>query len=164
MPTTRQKKAIEKETGRLTAQQELFCRFYATNSELFSNATLSYAEAYQYKLDALDRTPVYDEDGKTVIEQSEYDLAYATCAANASRLLKNDKIQKRVLALLNEMLRDDVVDAQLAKVILQDYKLSSKISAIREYNALKQRVKNKFELDFSEDVKKALEKLSSILP
>jgi hypothetical protein len=37
----------------LTPQQELFCRFYTQNEHLFGNATLSYAEAYGFKLDEL---------------------------------------------------------------------------------------------------------------
>ena len=51
------------------------------------------------------------------IEKSSYDKAYYSCAANASRLLKNDKIQKRITVLLNEMISNEVVDAELMKII-----------------------------------------------
>ena len=36
---------VSPETG-LNPRQELFCRYYTQNDELFGNATLSYAEAY----------------------------------------------------------------------------------------------------------------------
>lgn len=55
-------------------------------------------------------------------------------------------IQERVYQLLNEMLKDEIVDAQLAKVILQDEKLEPKISAIREYNKIRQRITEKVDL------------------
>jgi hypothetical protein len=39
----------------LKPQQELFCRYYTQDFSLCGNATLSYAEAYEYKLDELAR-------------------------------------------------------------------------------------------------------------
>lgn len=130
----------------LTPQQELFCRFYTQNSELFGHVTLSYAEAYGYDLDSLSKEkPLISEEPKKYGD-SEYDLAYNTCAANGSRLLRNDKIQKRVITLLNEYMRDEVVDAELVKVIMQNYKLESKVAAIREYNKLKQRITEKTDI------------------
>lgn len=131
----------------LTPQQELFCRFYTQNSELFSNATLSYAEAYEYKLDECSQERPIVSNNPTVYGESEYQKAYNTCSALASRLLRNDKIQKRVVQLLNEYLKDEVVDAELAKVIMQSYKLESKIAGIREYNKLKQRIIDRAELN-----------------
>lgn len=131
----------------LTPQQELFCRYYAQNNELFSNGTLSYAEAYDYKLDELStEAPVLDTDDKgepIKWGDSDYKKAYDVCSANASRLLRNEKIQARIVVLMNEWMKDEIVDSELFKVIKQNYKLESKIAAIREYNKLKQRITEK---------------------
>jgi hypothetical protein len=45
------KEQAEQEQTELNAKRELFCRYYTQNSELFGNATLSYAEAFDYKLE-----------------------------------------------------------------------------------------------------------------
>jgi hypothetical protein len=37
-----------------------FCRYYTQNEKLFGNATHSYAEAYDYKLDTLSTHAVYE--------------------------------------------------------------------------------------------------------
>jgi hypothetical protein len=54
------------------------------------------------------------------------------------------------------LIKDSVVDRELAKVILQNKELSAKVSAIREYNALKGRIKN------SMDITVKVEKLEEI--
>jgi hypothetical protein len=46
--------------GPLNPQCELFCRYYTQNEKLFGNATHSYAEAYDYKLDTLSTHAVYE--------------------------------------------------------------------------------------------------------
>lgn len=120
-------------------ERELFCRYYTQNEELFGNATLSYAEAYGYKLDELPKDDAVSEGGKTTVPSS-YDRAYAVCATNGGRLLRNAEVQARITTLLNEVLRDDVVDSQLAKVIMQDDKYDAKVAGIREYNKLRQRI------------------------
>jgi hypothetical protein len=132
----------------LKAKRELFCRCYAQNTELFGNATLSYAEAFGYDLASLDRERVYklDEDGKETSEvevPSEYDKAYHVCGVESSKLLKNPEIQGRITTLLNELLKDEVVDSQLAKLIVQDVELPVKIRAISEYNKLRGRIIDK---------------------
>jgi hypothetical protein len=126
---------------KLNPKQELFAQLYTRNSQMFGNATLSYAEAYGYDLDSLsDEIP---KDQPTA--KSERDKAYNVCAVEAQRLLRNPNVQDRLTVLLNEMLRDDIIDRELAKTILQDHKLESKIAAIREYNKLKQRITEKVE-------------------
>lgn len=92
------------EKPKLNPKQELFCQFYVKNSELFSNATLAYAEAYEYALEELDRTSEYAEEGETKIGPSEYEKAYKVCSVQGSKLLRNPKIQGRMTELLNEML------------------------------------------------------------
>lgn len=130
----------------LTSEQEIFCHYYSQNSELFGNATLSYAEAYDYKLDDLSREkPILEYNDKNEpIEwgKSQYQIAYDQASAFGSRLMRKDKIQKRVRTLLNEMLKDEVVDAQLAEIILEGND-GDKIQAIREYNKLRQRIVDK---------------------
>jgi hypothetical protein len=138
-PTEKQKK--------LTAQQELFCRFYTQNEELFGNATLCYAESHGFQLDTLSREcPRRSDEPKHSCTddcpRSEYEFAYQTCSSNGSRALRNAKIQERITALLNEMLKDDVVDSQLAKLILSADG-PTRIAAIREYNKLRQRIVEK---------------------
>lgn len=134
----------------LNPKQELFCQFYVMNDELFGNATLSYAEAYDYKLDTLSKErPILSTDdlgNPKEYGESEYDLAYNVCAVTSSRSLRSAKVQLRVRELLNELLKDDVVDSELAKVIRQNHKLESKMAAIREYNKLKGRIIDKTDL------------------
>lgn len=136
----KQEKQVELDNQR----RELFCRYFTQNDELFNNATLSYAEAYGYKLDELSREPVYgepDEEGnREIVESSEYDKACNVCAVNGGRLLRNTQIQERITVLRNELLKDDIVDSQLAKVIMQDHDASPKVAAIREYNKLRGRI------------------------
>jgi hypothetical protein len=129
----------------LKPQHELFCQLYVKNEELFGNATLCYAEAYNYKLETLSHEESRDDEGH-LIESSEYDKAYRVCSVQGSVLLRNLKVQERITKLLNEMLKDDIVDAQLAKVILQNDKLEPKVSAIREYNKIRQRITEKVDV------------------
>lgn len=131
----------------LNAKQEYFCRLYTQNSELFGNATMCYAEAYGFDLDSLSRERPCDlepdHEHMPSCPPSQYTVAYQTCSSNGSRSLRNAKIQRRITELLNEFMRDDVVDAQLVKTILQDHKLDAKVAAIREYNKLRQRIVEK---------------------
>lgn len=141
------KQDSKKEEEQLNAKRELFCRYYTQNSELFGNATLSYAAAFDYKLDELSREPVYDDPddhvNRKVIDDSEYDKAYHVCSVQSSKLLRNADIQRRVRELLNELLKDDVVDSELAKLIQQDHDLPTKIRSIAEYNKLRGRITDK---------------------
>jgi hypothetical protein len=138
-------KARPKKGKDLPAQREFFCRLYAQNSEFFGNATLSYAEAYAFNLDSLSRkcpNENHGDEDEGECAPSEYNLAYQTCSVNGSRLLRNAQVQDRVTSLLNEMLKDDIVDAQLAKLIL-DADGPTRIAAIREYNKIRQRIVEK---------------------
>jgi hypothetical protein len=143
----RRKTSPEQAGNTLNPKNELFCRYYTQNSELFGNATHAYAEAFDYKLDTLSQKPVYsdpDEDGNTEkIEDSEYDRACHVCAVEASRLLRKPEIQARITVFLNELLKDEIVDSQLAKLITQDADNTAKIAAVREYNKLRGRIIDK---------------------
>ncbi len=118
----------------LTPQQELFCSFYTKRGDTFSNATLSYARAYGYEIPQ-------DANGKNIITSSEY----LTCSANGSRLLGNDmvadKIQKGMVALLN----DESVDSRLSEILYGGQETNS-IQAIKIHNELKQRITKKIDV------------------
>ena len=124
----------------LNPANELFCQFYVKNDALFANATLAYAEAYDFNLDELSRDDAQYDDEKKLIQESSYNRAYNTCAVNGSKLLKKANIQERVTTLLNEILTNEVVDGEMAKVMKQNYKLDSKVAAIKEYNKLRNRI------------------------
>jgi hypothetical protein len=133
----------------LTLRQEVFCRLYTQNTQLFGNGTLAYAEAYDYRLDELsDERPVLREnDQGEPVEwgDSPRTLAYNVCSVQASKLLKNPKIDRRIVDLLNEMMTDRQVDAQIVKVMMQNNDLGAKMRAINEYNKLKQRITEKLD-------------------
>ncbi len=146
----------------LTAKQEAFCQFYTQISTLFGNATLAYAEAYGFDLDNASHDDaiwllkdgrevpkeLYEEltseetKGAKKIKDCTYDRDRNTCAVNASRLLRNAKIDKRIRALLNELMTTEVVDARLVEIIMKGEDKDS-IQAIKEYNKLKQRIIDK---------------------
>lgn len=131
---------MEEIQDQLNLNQERFCQLYAKNSYLFGNATLAYAEAYDFDLNSLsDEIPKAEPNERKPL--SEYQRAYNTCSVNASQLLRKSKIQDRVNTLLNELLQDSIVDAQLAKLIM-----SGDIQAIREYNKLRQRIVEKSDI------------------
>lgn len=142
----------------LNPNEELFCRYYAQHAETRNKATISYALAYGYDLEGASKDDaVYEEwedekgnlrQGKC-IQPSSYDRMYSSCASLANRLLKKVKIVTRVRTLIRELLSDDFVDTELAKVIAQDEELHPKVQAIKEYNAIGQRVVQKHEHSFS---------------
>lgn len=173
MPNKFQPLDREEVASTLTPKQELFCNYYCKNLEFFCNGTLSYAAAYGIDLDSYSKDDAiysddpeedeedFDEEGKkprkrktgpkkkdyrTVIQQSSYDRMYYQCAALASRLLKNDKVQLATRKMFVEMLDNDVIDAELTKIIIRGQKDSDRINAIKEYNALKTRIIKKLDL------------------
>lgn len=118
----------------LTQSQELFCRLYTSKGTYFDNATLSYAEAYQYELP-------HDEKGKIIVDSKEYN----TCKANASRLMTNDYIQRRIEKLFVDLLNDTTMDARLSEIATKG-KDTDSIQALKIYNDLKQRITKKIDI------------------
>lgn len=111
----------------LTPKQEEFCKLYATDREFFGNGVQAYIEAYGVDTNK----PNY----------------FKTAAACASRLLTNANILDRINELLElRGLNDAFVDKQLELLITQNADLKVKVSAIKEYNALKARVTKKLQL------------------
>lgn len=123
----------------LTPKQELFCQYYVKNKSTFGNGTISYAMAYGFDLDNADRTLKLNEGGNPIPKSSEYDKMANGCAVSASQLLRNFKIDARNITLLNELLRDEVVDSELSMVIRQKRQLGDKMRAIQEYNKMRGR-------------------------
>ncbi len=118
----------------LTQQQELFCKYYTTKGHLFDNATLAYAEAYQYDLPK-------DENGKIIVESKDYN----TCSALGSRLLVNDKVKARIQALFLALLNDQTMDARLGEIVVKG-KDTDAIQGLKIYNDLKQRITKKLDI------------------
>lgn len=112
---------LPKEKWALTLKQEEFCQRYSGHKwNTFGNATRSYIEVYG----------VNQMTGETVWP----------------RMLGNVRVLERINELLDEMNKDDVMDRQIVKVALQDSELWSKVSALRLYNEIKWRIKNKLEV------------------
>lgn len=110
----------------LTPKQELFCVLYASDREFFGNGVQSYLEAF----DPPRKNPNW------------YDIA----CVDASRLLSNAKIYSKINVLLENCGFNDVaVDKQLSALIAQHADKPTKLGAIKEYNKLKARIKEKEE-------------------
>jgi len=121
--TTKKKKTAR---DKLNPRQQKFCELYATEQEFFGNGVQSYAEAYNVDL--------------------KRKKGYNTARTNAHKLLTNTYI----LAYINKLLEDIALneahaDKQLAFLMTQNADFSAKISAIKEFNALRQRITKKIE-------------------
>ena len=115
-------KETEKKPRRLTLQQEQFCKIFVS-ADFFGNGTQSYIEAY----------------GIDTTRKGAYDCA----RASASELLTKVNINAKITELIDRAgLNDHNVDKQLLVAIQQNAEFGSKVSAIREYNKLKARIKN----------------------
>lgn len=109
-------------------RHELFLRYYLHNSKTRFNGSHSYNMAYSKGLEKLEKgTP-------------EYKKVARVCEVEASKILSRPEVNARRIQLSTQMLTDEVVDAELVKVLAQDDELGHKTSAIREYNKLKGRI------------------------
>ena len=132
---------------KLNPNQKLFCELYAGGKgEFFGNATWCYILAYKLKVPLIPYSKLDQQQKKT----------YDNARSDAAQLVAKGNIQERCNELIDSLIKDSVVDRELAKVILQNKELSAKVSAIREYNALKGRIKN------SMDITVKVEKLEEI--
>lgn len=107
----------------LTPKQKLFCENYVSK-EFFGNGVQSYIDAYE-------------------IDLSEPNAYNSACVGAHDNLIKPN-----ILGYINSMLdsaglNDAFVDKQLLFLINQNAEFSAKISAIKEYNKLKQRITDK---------------------
>jgi hypothetical protein len=124
---SRKKTNTQDPNQKLNAQQIKFCELYAYGPNR-GNGVLSYSEAYNIKLDG-------NSSG------------YGTCRSNASKLLTKTDILDYIRSLYESNdLNDTLVDNELAFVIKQNSDFGSKVAAIKEYNSLKSRIKNRLEV------------------
>lgn len=127
------KKTASKTEDGLNQRQEKFCQLYATSRELLGNGTQCYIEVYDKE----------DENGN----KRKGHLSNETARANASRLLTNANIIKRVNELLcAEGFNEENVDKQHLFLINQHADLKTKLGAIKEFNELKQRIQKKLDI------------------
>lgn len=108
-------------TKKLNAHQELFCQLFVGDEETRGNGMRSYAKAYNRPL-------------KTKGD-------FGAAAQSGSRLLRNVHVSRRISELLQLVLDDNLADNELAYVIEQKDELMPKVAAIKEYNKLKQRIR-----------------------
>lgn len=136
------RRRVSKKPGEdLNLNQKRFCVLYASDKEFFGNGVMSYMEAYQ--------TP------KTK-------RGYATAKANAFKLLTNAHILRYMNHLFETRgLNDAFVDKQLEFIITQNADIRAKVGGIKEYNQLKQRIKNKIELSGKVTIAKILNELEN---
>lgn len=126
------KKTAAKTKDGLNLQQEEFCKLYMSpDRELFGNGAQCYLAIY----------------GAEYLLKHKKPMSYPVAQAAASRLLSKVMVIDRINGLLEEGGLTDVnVDKQLLFLINQHADLKTKVAAIREYNAVRNRVKNKLDL------------------
>lgn len=107
--------------GKLNPQQERFCWLYATDYYKNGNWVRSYAEAYWID-----------------ISTQQW---YASAQAAASRLLSNVIIKQHIKAIMDYHISEEIVDHELANLIMQDEDKWVKRAAIRDWNELRKRLK-----------------------
>ncbi|MDO4759635.1 MAG: terminase small subunit [Candidatus Saccharibacteria bacterium] len=123
----KQPAAPKKKQDKLTLRQERFCVLYASSKEFFCNGVQSYIEAYNVDL----------KSGRS----------YLAARVEASRLLTNPNIQRRIDEIFESRgLNDQFVDKQLEKLVTQDVDFKAKLGAIKEYNAIKSRIKKNIDI------------------
>lgn len=124
---TKRKATKKKSTGdKLSLQDRKFCELYTTTREFFGNGVQAYTEAFNKDLSTKGQ--------------------YKVCKTLASRLLTKVDILAYINKLLEGIgLNDAHVDKQLAFLVTQNADFGAKMAAIREYNALRQRITKKFE-------------------
>ena len=136
----KEKEKSDKKQASLNPKQERFCQLYASDKEFFGNGLHSYMEAYNIP-----------------------PIKWKSALSASSRLLINGNILTRINELLElRGLNDPFVDKQLEFLVTQNADFKTKLGAIREYNQLRQRIKNKLEIrspeikEIGEDIKRIL--------
>lgn len=101
----------------LSECQTLFCWLYVYDKDCYCNATASYMRAYDLK------------DSQRRVAQSA-----------GSRLLSNVVVRKYINKMLVANFKDDVVDTEHSRLIMQNRNPLAKLGAIQEYNKIKKRL------------------------
>ena len=127
MTKKKKRKSTKKKAAgdKLNPLQQKFGKLYASEREFFGNGVQAYAKAYGIDLSTRG--------------------AYQSAKSAASRLLTNVNLLAYINELLEVVLNEAHVDKQLAFLITQNADFGAKLGAIREFNALRQRVTKKFE-------------------
>ncbi len=143
----------ELKAQKLNLNQELFCQLYVKGGEIKGNGTQCYVQAFGIDIDSMSaeqETRIEIKGGEEVEIRipgtSERERALSVATELASRLLRKVCIQERVNAIFQTLLNDNVVDGQLAKIVLQEGDLHASLGGIKEYNKLKKRVTDLIEL------------------
>ena len=113
----------------LNPKQSYFCELYASSEEFFGNGVQSYIEAY---------------------EPRKVGNWYNSARASASENLTKPNILAYIDYLLElRGLNDQYVDKQLEFLVTQHADFKAKLGAIKEYNALKNRIKRELDVKFT---------------
>lgn len=122
----------ELDINKLNPKQKLFCEVYSNSGNFFGNATRAYIVAY-----GLDIPADVEYSALNAEQRKIYDSASAMSVA----LLRNIRVIKKCNEILDKLIENEIVDRELAYTIMQRDELSPKVSAIKEYNQLKGRIK-----------------------
>jgi hypothetical protein len=127
MTKKKKRKSTKKKSAgdKLNPLQRKFGKLYASDREFFGNGIQAYAKAYGIDLSTRG--------------------AYQSAKSAASRLLTNVNLLAYINELLDLSLNEAHVDKQLAFLITQNANFSAKMAAIREFNALRNRMAQKSE-------------------
>ena len=139
------KKTIKPGSVRLkNLKHERFCQLFVNGGpDYFNNATMSYAEAFDYELETLSQGVLV---GKKKVRKNvphDYSGKYAVARACGNRLMISADIKQRVQFLFLENFSEDVHDRELQKLITQDEEKSPKVAALRLAAQLKGRIIDK---------------------
>lgn len=141
----------------LTPKERLFCYYYAKSTQAFGNGTLAYALAFGKNIDE----EMYEERlGIDYKDKNEIKVktkkVRRVCSVMATRLLAKANIHDAIEKLLNDKIDHDIVDRELAKVIMQNKNQRAKVAAISEYNKVNGRITGKIKLKFEGQSDEAL--------
>ena len=139
---------------------ELFAHLYAGHytREIFGNGTQCYSLAYGYRDKINDNLKKIEElqhkkpAGYTVkVDALKSNNRSMENISNveAIRLLRKPMILERVNYLMDQLITNEYMDRELTFVAMQRGDLHAKVSAIREYNKVKDRTSEKLEGDFT---------------
>lgn len=146
---------LDKIENKLTLKQEMFCQAYCINEETRFNWTRSYAMAYWYDIDWASTEEIRDQLTGDILKKSERRRIENICWVASKAILSNLKIQSRITQLFNELKRDDIVDREMMKLILQWADNRAKQDMIKEYNKLQQRILDRQKDESESDKAKA---------
>jgi len=130
--------ASENAKKKLKPAEKLFCQLYAGSSDYFNNATRAYGIAYEKVLPPIGKP-------KTDWTKTEA-LVYNLASVEGHNLLIKPSIRQECEKVLKSDFKNEMADKELNWTIKQREDLSAKMTAIKEYNKLKQRIIEKTDI------------------